>query len=133
MTTVHDAVPEAIPAAGPDEGPRAVPDAGPPAEDDSGPVPPSNARLSDLRDSIDRVDRELVALISRRCRLARTAGDRKREARLPIVDPRQEAAVVRRVARRARAAGLEEEAVRRVFWCLIELSRGVQTGGSTDG
>jgi prephenate dehydratase/nucleotide-binding universal stress UspA family protein len=54
--------------------------------------------LDHLREAIDAVDRELVALIASRCHLARSAGEHKRAAGLPLLDPGQEAAVVRRVA-----------------------------------
>lgn len=83
--------------------------------------------LATVRRRIEDVDEELVRLIARRCRLARLAGTHKLDAALPLCDPGQEARVVRRVAERSRTEGIgEEEAVRRIFWCLIELSRRIQ-------
>lgn len=79
--------------------------------------------LASVRRELAVVDRALVDLIARRCRLARDAGAHKHDQHLPLVDPRQEAAVVRRSGARARALGVEEEAVRGIFWQLIELSR----------
>jgi len=89
-------------------------------------APASAPDLDDLRQAIDAVDQELVALIASRCHLARSAGEQKRAAGLPLLDPGQEAAVVRRVAVRARDEGLDEETLRQVFWCLIDLSRRMQ-------
>lgn len=83
--------------------------------------------LDSVRAEIDELDGTLVRLIARRCRLARQAGRSKAQARLPLVDPAQEAAVVRRGAARARDLGLEEEEVRRIFWHLIGLSRRSQS------
>lgn len=83
--------------------------------------------LDSVRAEIDELDGTLVRLIARRCRLARQAGRSKEQARLPLVDPAQEAAVVRRGAARARDLGLEDEEVRRIFWHLIGLSRRSQS------
>jgi chorismate mutase len=86
----------------------------------------TGGRLEGVRASIDEVDRSLVALIGVRCSLARSAGDAKRAERRPLVDPGQEAAVVRRVAEQARERGIDEESVRQIFWNLIELARRAQ-------
>lgn len=92
------------------------------------------AALAAVRRRIEDVDGELVRLIACRCRLARLAGAHKLDAALPLFDPGQEARVVRRVAERSRTEGIgEEEAVRRIFWCLIELSRGVQAPAARPG
>jgi chorismate mutase len=85
-----------------------------------------DGELPDLRREIEALDHRLMDLIALRCRLARAAGERKREASLPIADPAQEALVVRRAAARAREADVDEEGVRRLFWCVIGLSRKVQ-------
>jgi chorismate mutase len=86
--------------------------------------------LSDLRERIDAVDRELVRLMAARCLLASAVGERKRSSGLAMVDPPREAAVVRRAALHAREAGIDEEVIRRVFWWLIELARRTQGAGS---
>jgi chorismate mutase / prephenate dehydrogenase len=86
--------------------------------------------LAGLRHRIDEVDEALVHLIAQRCGLAREAGEWKRRAGLPTLDPAREARVVRHGAARARFRGLEEEAIRRIFWCLIELSHRLQGEGS---
>jgi chorismate mutase len=49
-----------------------------------------------------------------------------------VLDPAREAAVVRRSAERARDAGLDEEAVREIFWRLVGLSRRTQREESGD-
>jgi chorismate mutase len=84
--------------------------------------------LERTRGNIERIDRELVVLISERVKLARKVGEAKRALGMPIMDPTREAAVVRRAGELARAAGVDEEAVRRIFWQLISLSRDAQDG-----
>ena len=84
--------------------------------------------LSEVRREIEEVDRSLVELLARRCRLARRAGVAKEGARLALLDPRQEAAVVRRGTAQARAAGIDPEGVRSVLWRVIALCRRSQRG-----
>jgi chorismate mutase len=78
------------------------------------------------REDIEAVDRELVLLIARRVQLARTIGRAKRARGMPTMDPAREAAVVRRAGELARAAGLDEEVVRQIFWQLVSLARDAQ-------
>jgi chorismate mutase len=83
----------------------------------------NNADISRLRAEMERIDDELVRIIARRCALSRQLGEAKLERQLPVIDTAREAAVVRRAAEQARRAGIDDEPVRQVFWCLIELSR----------
>jgi chorismate mutase len=82
--------------------------------------------LPELRTRIEQLDGRLVDLIHERTRLARVAGDLKRAAGAPALDPAREAAVVRHAAAAAREAGLPEEDLRDIFWRLIALARRVQ-------
>lgn len=88
----------------------------------------SRATLDAIRADIERVDRDLVALVARRLELARRVGEVKRAAGLPVLDPAQEAAVVRRAGEAARELGVDDEALRDVFWRLIALARRAQEG-----
>ncbi|MBX7119744.1 MAG: chorismate mutase [Gemmatimonadaceae bacterium] len=88
--------------------------------------PDALAELARIRDAIEQLDRDLVALVARRVGLARRVGAVKRAAGLPILDPPREAAVVRRAGVLAREAGLDDDEVRYLFWHLIGLSRRAQ-------
>ena len=84
--------------------------------------------LGRLREKIEGIDRELIELIAARVRLARDVGTEKRAAGLPTLDPKREAAVVRRAVVIARDAGLEsDDEIRQIFWQIIGLSRRAQS------
>jgi chorismate mutase len=84
------------------------------------------AELARLRDAVGEVDAHIVALIAERMRLAGAIGAAKRQLGRPTLDPRREAAVVRRAGELARQHGLDDEAVRTLFWQLLALARRAQ-------
>jgi chorismate mutase len=84
------------------------------------------ADLAQCRDDIERIDREIISLLSRRLVLGKRTGELKRLAGLPILDPTREAAVIRRVTEEARQAGLPPEPIREVFWQIVGMSRRAQ-------
>ena len=85
-----------------------------------------DAEITRLRLEIDAVDRAIVEAFAIRVEIGRRIGEIKLERGQPVLDPVREAAVVRRSAERARDAGLDEEAVREIFWRLVGLSRRTQ-------
>ena len=84
------------------------------------------ADLARLRDAVEDVDARMVALIAERVQLAGAIGAAKRTLGRPTLDPRREAAVVRRSGELAREHGLDDEAVRTIFWQLLALARRAQ-------
>lgn len=89
-------------------------------------VDPPESDVGDLRARIDDIDQQLARLIAARTELARSLGRSKQRAGAPLQDPAREAEVVRQAAIRARREALDEEVVRQIYWCLIDLSRKVQ-------
>ena len=88
--------------------------------------------LADLRDRIIAVDDEIIKLIGERRDLVLEVGRIKESLGLPILDPAREAQVVRRVAERSRALGVDEELTRDVIWRIISSARQAQgEGGSS--
>ena len=87
-----------------------------------------DARLAELRARIRAVDEELVAIVKRRRDLALEIGRLKAELGLPVLDPSQEALVVRRAAETARAMHVDEELTRDVIWRIIASARDAQEG-----
>jgi prephenate dehydrogenase len=110
---------------------EALPPAVPAVEPPSAAVPAEapKAGLARVRGEIEQVDRQMVELIARRVDLARQVGPLKQALGMPILDPPREAAIVRRAGEIAREAGLDDDAVRYIFWHLVGMSRRVQLEG----
>ena len=85
-------------------------------------------RLEELRERIRAVDRELVTLVGERRDLVLEIGEAKTVLGLPVLDPTQEAKVVRRAAEIARDLGVDEELTRDVIWRIMASAREVQEG-----
>ncbi len=85
-------------------------------------------RLEALRTRIREVDEALVRLVGERRELVLEIGRVKEALGLPVLDPPQEARVVRRAAELAREAGVDEEAVRDILWRIIASARDAQEG-----
>jgi len=94
----------------------------PPRDSDA----PPQERFEELRDRIIAVDDEIIKLIGERRDLALEIGRIKESLGLPILDPAREARVVRRVAERSRALGVDEELTRDVIWRIISSARQTQ-------
>jgi chorismate mutase len=84
------------------------------------------AELSACRAEIEELDARLVTLLAERVELGKRTAELKRAASLPLLDPRREAEVIRRAGELAREQGLDSEAVRKIFWQIIGLSRRAQ-------
>lgn len=85
-------------------------------------------RLEELRSEIRTVDQELIALVGRRRDLVLAIGAVKEALGLPVLDPSQEARVVRRAAELARELGVDEELTRDVIWRIMASARDAQEG-----
>jgi chorismate mutase len=86
----------------------------------------ADAGMGDVRDAIERVDRDIVALLAERVALARRAGALKRQDGMRTLDPGREAVVLRTMTAVARDHGLQTEDVRDVFWAIIGMCRRAQ-------
>jgi chorismate mutase/prephenate dehydrogenase len=84
--------------------------------------------LEALRARIQEVDEALVRLIGERKALVLAIGRAKEALGLPVLDPPQEAKVVRRAAALARELGVDEEAVRDILWRIVASARDEQEG-----
>ncbi len=89
--------------------------------------PPPQERLEELRERIIAADDEIIRLIGERRDLVLEVGRIKEALGLPILDPAREARVVRRVAERSRALGVDEELTRDVIWRIISSARQAQS------
>ncbi|MGQ9805135.1 MAG: chorismate mutase [Chlorobiales bacterium] len=74
-------------------------------------------RLDELRQEIDRIDDEIILLLSKRFDLSESIADHKRLASIPIYSPEREACILSR---------LPSEIHRQVFRVILEVSRALQ-------
>jgi len=84
--------------------------------------------LEALRTRVREVDEALVRLIGERRDLVLAIGRAKEALGLPVLDPPQEAKVVRRAAELARELQVDEEAVRDILWRIVASARDEQEG-----
>lgn len=89
------------------------------------PANPQDAvrELARLREEIEAIDRQVIDLVVQRARLAQVAGEAKRVAGLPLLDPVREARVMETAAEAARQAGIPDADVRQIFRLLITIAR----------
>ena len=85
----------------------------------------ARARLDEYRVLIDDVDRRLVGLLNERTKVVENIGRVKREAQLPIYEPKREDQVFANITG-ANQGPLTPEAVRRIFERIIDEMRGIQ-------
>ncbi len=80
------------------------------------------AELTQLRDEIDEIDRDIVELLAKRLRLVMKVGEYKRAKGLAIYDAGRERELLARVASAA-PSPLEPAMAQRIFECVIQESR----------
>jgi chorismate mutase len=85
----------------------------------------ARARLDEFRVSIDEIDRQIVALINKRTLVVEEIGRVKREAQLPIYEPKREEQVFANITS-ANHGPITPEAVRRIFERIIDEMRTIQ-------
>lgn len=84
--------------------------------------------IEDRRAQIDVVDSELLRLLNKRAQLAIEVGALKRRDAVQLCDPRRERQVLLR-ARRANDGPLNDDAVGKIFQCIIDESRHCEEAG----
>jgi prephenate dehydrogenase len=82
--------------------------------------------LLEVREHIDELDRELIALLQRRCELSARAGLAKRETGAPVLDPGREAELLQQRGRWAEQGGLPPDIVQSLFRQVLTISRRIQ-------
>jgi len=85
----------------------------------------ARAKLAEFRVSIDDVDRRIVELLNERTRVVEEIGRVKREAQLPIYEPKREDQVFANITS-SNHGPITQEAVRRIFERIIDEMRTIQ-------
>lgn len=86
------------------------------SEDDGTPL------LDTLRSEIDRIDAELLALLSERMKIARDIGHYKKEKGMPILQPGRYNDVMSARAKTASESGISENALRQIWLAIHDES-----------
>jgi chorismate mutase len=82
-------------------------------------------RLDEFRVSIDDIDRRIVELINERTRVVEEIGRVKREAQLPVYEPKREEQVFANITS-ANRGPIPSDSVRRIFERIIDEMRTLQ-------
>ena len=85
----------------------------------------AQAQLEEYRLLIDDVDRRIVALLNERTAVVENIGRVKREANLPVYEPKREDQVFANITA-ANQGPLTTQAVRGIFERIIDASRSIQ-------
>lgn len=81
--------------------------------------------LSNWRNEIDEIDREMLRLLGRRAEIVAEIGRAKAGTGMPVIDKKREREILRRVENNCHAV-LSAESARCVFRCIIKESRRIQ-------
>ena len=81
--------------------------------------------LSDWRNEIDELDRQIVALLNRRANCVLSLAPLKRRQRIQVLDPDRENEVLRKL-RAANAGPLPDELVEEIFSAVMAAMREIQ-------
>ena len=84
-----------------------------------------DAKIEEYRARIDALDDDLIRLLNQRAQLAVEVGGLKRRAGTPLRDAEREHQVLIRT-RLGNLGPLNDEAINRIFQCIIDESRGVE-------
>ncbi|TYP75425.1 chorismate mutase [Paenibacillus methanolicus] len=78
--------------------------------------------LNELRAGIDKLDREIIALLAERYKLTETVGEYKAKHGLHAQDPEREAQQFRKITALASQYGLEPERAARIYRLIMDLA-----------
>src|SRR3569623_1166090 len=78
--------------------------------------------LSSLRDRIDGVDRQIIALLAERLRIVEEVATAKLEAASPFRDREREERLLLRLREHATAAGLDPHQIARLYRVVMDMS-----------
>jgi chorismate mutase/prephenate dehydratase len=82
-------------------------------------------KLAECRRNIDRIDLQLLALLSERARVAEIIGEVKRGQSMPVYEPKREEQVYKNILENNHGP-LPADAVRRIFERVIDEMRNLQ-------
>jgi chorismate mutase len=90
-----------------------------------------STELHQLREQIDDIDDQILAIVAERMRLAVRIGELKRKRGIPIYDPDRERHIYQRLCSKA-PKPVSPDMVRRIFERVIDESRRAEQRASND-
>ncbi len=88
--------------------------------------PELNIHIQSLRAQLDEVDREIVRALNKRARLVQELAALKREAGVPLYDPKREEEILRRVAKE-NPGPIYDATVREIFEVIMHRIRDIES------
>ncbi|HZC02393.1 MAG TPA: chorismate mutase [Gammaproteobacteria bacterium] len=88
--------------------------------------PELNIHIQRLRAQLDEVDREIVRALNKRAHLVQELAALKREAGVPLYDPRREEEILRRVAKE-NPGPIYDATVREIFEVIMHRIRDIES------
>ncbi|MDP8952488.1 MAG: chorismate mutase [Actinomycetota bacterium] len=85
----------------------------------------TDARIEELRERVDEVDRELMRVLNERARIVQEIVAIKAEAGKPLFDPRREEEILRRVAERNEGP-IYDTSMREIFEFILHRIRDLE-------
>ena len=82
--------------------------------------------IEEIRGSIDKIDEEILKLLSKRKDLAREVGKLKENLDLPVFDKKREEEILKNIANKAKKLGLDVESAYSIFGSIFQSSRSEQ-------
>lgn len=82
--------------------------------------------IGTLRDQIDAIDRQLLALLKKRLTVVHQVGDEKREKGLAVFDPKREELLLQKLIGLA-PEGFDEASIRNIFSAIVAECRRLET------
>ena len=81
--------------------------------------------IEDWRAKIDELDQRLLKLLSERAQYVLAVGKIKNERNMEVFDPEREREIIRSILRENKGP-LDEDALRRIFQCVIDECRRIE-------
>ncbi len=89
-------------------------------------IPGGNGNLDDFRKEIDKIDKEIISLLSRRMELSRRIGKLKHRSNLPLFDPGREETLLKKLVNLNRSPFLTPTMLRSIYREILAASRSLQ-------
>ena len=82
--------------------------------------------IEKLRKEIDRIDNNIITLLSKRKGIVKKIADIKRQKNKPVIDNKREQEIINRLKKLSKEKGLDENFIESIYETIINYSRNEQ-------